>query len=230
LSTSLAAVHAHPALNTTNMTGYVTNATLTATASLVTEQFREPSVKCYSNHKGANLAIWVGMNLSGTNYLGGNGALASVGTSVVCASNNIPVYTAWYRVYPNAEVTLRAPTVIRSGNAVVLTLTYAKGNYTLNFTDTSKNWSDATTVAGTQGNIIEWIVSSTLPLVKFHDHKIDFKNFFGNLQSSGKNQYLDKLSFTCRFMMTALRGGTPLAEVNSIVGHSLYGVFWWGYG
>lgn len=217
-STSLSSTHL--STTTTNMSGY--NASTSAnSASNVSTIFREPTLTCTSSD--ASVSIWVGMNSLGYKTVS---YVAAIGTTATC-SGGVASYSAWYDLYGSSPVTITTSKTIKAGDKISILLSYYSGSYVVNFWDMKTPVSDTyhSTFAGiSEGNSVEWIVSSTLPLAEFSN--IRLTDCYGSLNSSApvnlgslpyelihmkyKGQLLDKVSavqFNTAFTLTWERYG-----------------------
>jgi hypothetical protein len=101
--------------------------------SSVTSTWTEPSVTCNSTNN--LMAPWVGIDGYGSN------TVEQTGVATDCSSG-VPVYQAWYEMYPAAPVYYSLSSYpVGAGDRIVGTVTRSGTTYTLKLTDSTRGWT-----------------------------------------------------------------------------------------
>jgi hypothetical protein len=105
----------------------------------VTSTWTEPSVTCNSYNN--LMAPWVGID----GY--GSSTVEQTGVATDCSSG-VPVYQAWYEMYPASPVYYSLTTYpVRAGDQITATVTRSGTTYTLKLANHTRGWAKATTAS-----------------------------------------------------------------------------------
>jgi hypothetical protein len=116
----------------TNWSGYAVSGHGPYTSVL--SRWTQPAVNCAVTSTGWS-AFWVGLDGDTTN------TVEQTGTEADCSSG-IPVYSAWYEMYPRFPVNYSNP--VSPGDSFIASVTYAGGQFRLTLTDVNK-WTQTVT-------------------------------------------------------------------------------------
>jgi Peptidase A4 family len=126
-----------------NWSGYaVTPPTSSSKFTSVSSTFVQPSVKCPGGIGGQGLGTseWVG--LDGFD----NQTVEQDGTDAFCggSGHTVPMYQAWYELYPAASVNVFD---VNAGDSISASVTYKGGKFNLTIADTTSNMSSTKSAA-----------------------------------------------------------------------------------
>ena len=128
-------------VESSNWSGYAATGSDGAYTS-VSASWVQPSVTC-SSRGSSYSAFWVGLD----GY--SNSALEQTGTEADCVSGKAE-YGAWWEVLPASESSYS--NTVEPGDSLSASVTYnGNGDFTMTLTDSTQNWTESTTHAGSSG-------------------------------------------------------------------------------
>ena len=204
----------------TNWSGYAINGT---GATRVSGTWTQPSASCAPGENSWS-SPWVGID--GNN----SSTVEQIGTDTDC-SNGVPIYYAWYEMYPKPLVTINIP--VRPGNTFTGEVTYEprSGVFTLKLANltTGNLFSTMQPFKKAARTSVEWVMEgpssgllTNFRTVPFSAASQSISGKSGNLTTFKDGQPTNVQPIT----MVSSKGTTTRAQPTGISGGTAFSVNW----